>query len=134
MSDKGERIVVIPVGPSTKYNVSADAFSNNAFNPLLNLRPSQLIRYTIILLSEQVERLKKSLRGCRVSSSPSAPKSFENTCLGPVGHQVSVPQFPTVAVDRVYNPAFQIHNNHSSNLVNSSSAVRLIYCLGPENW
>ena len=49
-SDKGEGTVVVPVRLSIKYNVSADAFSNNAFDPLLNLRPSQLVRYTIILL------------------------------------------------------------------------------------
>lgn len=28
-----------------------------------------------------------------------ASEHFENTCLGPIGHQVSIPKFATAAVD-----------------------------------
>lgn len=42
-SNKGKGTIVVPVGPFTKYNVSIDTFLNNAFDPLLNLRPLQLL-------------------------------------------------------------------------------------------
>lgn len=37
-----------------------------------------------------------------MGSALPAPESFKNTCLGPVGHQVSAPEFPAAAVDQVY--------------------------------
>ena len=33
-----------------------------------------------------------------ISSAPSVPKAFDNTCLGPVGYQVPAPEFAVAAV------------------------------------
>ncbi len=34
--------------------------------------------------------------------SDNASEFFENTCLGPVGYQVSAAQFPAASVDQLY--------------------------------
>ncbi len=113
-SDTGEGTIVVPVRPSTKYNVSADAFSNNAFNPLLNLRPSQLVRYTIILLSEKAEWLKKGLRGCRVSSSPSWNQRSPLPSLSKASAWALLAiRFPLLISGR----AFSSHNDHPIDFV-----------------